>query len=111
MNNKQRVYRIQFHNQDEIYEIYARSIAQDFSYGFVEVADIIFGEQTELLVNPAEEKLKTEFAGVRRSYIPVQAIIRIDEVEQEGRGKIHQGKESRGTITSLPLGSPGKTDN
>jgi hypothetical protein len=41
-----------------------------------------------MIVDPAEEKLKSEFANVARSYIPMQAIIRIDEVEKEGEVKV-----------------------
>lgn len=108
MKDKQTIYRIQFHNNDHVYELYARSIAQDFSYGFVEVADMIFGERSELLVDPAEEKLKAEFEGVKRTYVPVSSVIRIDEVEKAGSGKIRQGSEVRGNISSFPIGRPGK---
>ena len=41
-----------------------------------------------MIVDPAEEKLKNEFSGVKRSFIPMQSVVRIDEVEKEGAGKI-----------------------
>ena len=110
MSSNKTVYRIQFHNQDKIYELYAHSIAQNFSYGFVEISDIIFGEHSELLVNPAEEKLKAEFAGVKRSYIPMQFVIRIDEVEKEGQNKIHNDVDKKGNVASFPMGFPGKPE-
>jgi hypothetical protein len=44
------------------------------------------------LVDPAEERLKNEFSGVKRSYIPMHSIIRIDEVEKEGPAKISEFK-------------------
>ncbi len=105
------IYRIQFHNQDKIYELYARSIAQNFSYGFLEIADIIFGEHSELLVNPAEEKLKAEFSGVKRTYIPMGAVIRIDEVEKEGQNKILEGIENTSNVTHFPIGTPETPDS
>ena len=37
------------------------------------------------------KKLKAEFNGVKRSFIPIQAIIRIDEVEKSGVSKISSG--------------------
>jgi hypothetical protein len=40
------------------------------------------------VVDPSEEHLKAEFTGVARTYLPMHAIIRIDEVEKEGHGKI-----------------------
>ena len=84
------IYKIIFYNQGEIYEIYARDIYQSEIYGFIEAEAFIFGEPDQVIVNPGEEKLKNEFRGVKRSFIPMQAIIRIDEVEQEGHGKIRE---------------------
>jgi hypothetical protein len=86
--NKKRLYKIIFHNQDSIYELYARSIAQGPLYGFVEIAELVFGETSKLLVDPAEERLKSEFAGVERIHIPVHSVIRIDEVDKTGTAKI-----------------------
>src|SRR5690606_39760650 len=77
-------YKVIFLNQGQVYEIFARAIYQSEMYGFIEVEEFVFGERTQLLVDPAEERLKTEFAGVKRSYIPMHAIVRIDEVEKEG---------------------------
>ena len=39
-------------------------------YGFVVIEDIVFGKNTSLVVDPSEEKLKTEFENVKRFYIP-----------------------------------------
>jgi hypothetical protein len=85
---KKRVYKVIFHNQGKIYELYAREIAQGHLYGFVEVGEIIFGERSAMLVDPVEERLKSEFSGVKFTYIPMHAIVRIDEVEKEGTNKI-----------------------
>jgi hypothetical protein len=88
------VYKVIFYNQGEIYEIYARDIYQSEMYGFVEVEEFVFKEGENVIVNPGEEKLKNEFSGVKRSFIPMQAIVRIDEVEREGEGKIKEIKSS-----------------
>ena len=82
------IYKVIFYNEGEIFEIYAREIYQSEMYGFIELEEIIFGEPNKVILNPGEEKLKSEFAGVKRSFIPLQAIIRIDEVERSGEGKI-----------------------
>jgi hypothetical protein len=97
-----RIYRIQYYNQQDIYELYARKISQDFLYAFLEVEDIIFGERSSVLVDPSEEKLKSEFAGVKRTYIPLQFIIRIDEVEKEGANKIISGNGKPGAVAHFP---------
>ena len=81
-------YKVIFHNQGQVYELFARAIYQSEMYGFIELEEFVFGERSQLVVDPAEEKLKTEFAGVKRSYIPMHAVIRIDEVEKEGAVKV-----------------------
>lgn len=81
-------FKVIFYNQNEVFEVYAKAIYQSEMYGFVEVEEFVFGERSQLLVDPGEEKLKNEFAGVKRSYLPMQSIIRIDEVEKEGESKV-----------------------
>ncbi|MEE8342392.1 MAG: DUF1820 family protein [Gammaproteobacteria bacterium] len=100
---QKRVYRVIFHNQGNVYELYARKVSQSNLYAFVEVEGIIFGERSELLVNPSEEKLKSEFSGVKCTYIPLQAIVRIDEVEKEGENKIISNDGSTGNVTPFPM--------
>jgi len=64
----------------------------------------LFGERSQLLVDPSEEKLKGEFAGVKRSYIPMQSIIRIDEVEKEGAVKVSEAKGN--SVATFPIPTP-----
>lgn len=82
------IYKVMFHNQNSVYEIYARAIYQSDMYGFIEIEELVFGKDRQMIVDPSEEKLKAEFSGVKRSYIPMHSIVRIDEVEKEGVGKI-----------------------
>ncbi|MDH3761891.1 MAG: DUF1820 family protein [Gammaproteobacteria bacterium] len=93
-------FRIQFHNNGKIYELYAHEVSQSQMAGFIEIGEIIFGEQSKLLIDPAEEKLKLEFANVKHTYIPHFAVIRIDEVERSGKNRI---LDSDGTsVTTFP---------
>jgi len=103
---KKHIYRISFYNQGNIYELHARNVRQSDMYAFVEVGDILFGERASVVVDPSEEKLKSEFAGVSRTYIPLQAVIRIDEVEHEGANKIIAADDTTGKITPFPLAPP-----
>lgn len=82
------IYKITFFNQEQVYEIYAKHVYQGDMYGFVIVEDIVFGEKSAIVVDPAEEKLRTEFEGVNRSFIPMHEIIRIDQVKKRGTAKI-----------------------
>jgi hypothetical protein len=90
-NSNKPIYKITFLNKGEVYEMFATQVYQSELYGFIEIEDYLFGEKSQVVVDPGEEKLKNEFAGVKRSFIPMQAIIRIDEVEKEGVSKISNG--------------------
>ncbi len=104
---KRRVYKVIFTNQGKVFEIYARRVQAGEIYGFVEVEGILFGEKTTLVVDPSEEQLKTEFSGVNRTYIPFHAVVRIDEVEREGKGKIVQlAGTGDGQTAAAPLPFP-----
>ncbi len=98
------IYKVIFHNQNQVYELYARAIYQSDMYGFIEVEEFVFGEKSQLVVDPSEEKLKSEFASVSRSYIPMHSIVRIDEVEKEGTGKIVEVKGDK--VTKFPFPGP-----
>jgi hypothetical protein len=100
------IYKIIFLNQGKVYELYARHVYQGDLYGFIEVEELIFGEQSTLLVNPSEERLQGEFAGVQRSFVPIHAIIRIDEVEKEGVSKIRPGGGSGDNVAAFPYSPP-----
>ena len=49
MAEQQHIYKILFHNQGQIYEVYARAIYQSDLYGFIEVEDYIFGDKTKVV--------------------------------------------------------------
>ena len=100
--SKKGIYKIVFMQSGEIYEVYAKSIFQSDMYGFIEVEDYIFDQNSQIVVDPIEEKLKTEFKGGNRSYIPINAILRIDEVEKRGNAKITKSKSSN----IMPLPTP-----
>ena len=104
MAEKDKTYRINFHNQGKVYEIYARSVHQSGLFGFIEIEEFVFGERTQVIVDPGEEKLKNEFASVARSYIPFHSLIRIDEVEKEGTPKVSEYKGEN--VTQLNLSKP-----
>lgn len=100
MSKQKHLYRIQFANQGKVYEIYAHEVDHGRMFGFLEIAGFEFGKRTELVVDPSEEKLKDEFAGVRRSFIPMHSVIRIDEVEKRGSARI---SDADGNVTPFPV--------
>ena len=86
------IYYVIFQNQGQVYELYARHVYQSDLMGFLEIEEFVFGERSQLIVDPAEERLKNEFSSITRSFIPMHAIVRIDEVEKEGACKITEAK-------------------
>ncbi|MDA7786346.1 DUF1820 family protein [Gammaproteobacteria bacterium] len=98
--NMKSVYKIIFIQLGEIYEVFAKQIYQSDMYGFIEVEEYIFNKDKQLVVDPSSEKLKKEFAKVERSYIPMNAILRIDEVRETGEAKI---KENKDRVSPFPL--------
>jgi|TARA_B110000014_G_scaffold260455_1_gene250239 hypothetical protein len=97
---KKGIYKILLIQLGEIYELYAQSIFQSDLYGFIEIEEYLFDQNSKILVDPSEEKLKSEFKGVKRSYIPIGSIIRIDEVDEKGNPKITEHKGDK--VTSIP---------
>lgn len=96
------IYKIIFLNQGEVYEMYARQVYQSDLWGFLEVEEFVFGERSQMIVDPVEEKLKNEFSSIKRSFVPLHSIVRIDEVEKEGACKITEVKGG-GNVTHFPF--------
>ena len=104
------IYKVIFHNQGEVYEIYARSVSQGGLFGFVEVEEIVFGEKNQVVVDPSEERLKSELEGVTRTYLPLHSIVRVDEVEKEGAARITARQKGDANLMLFP--TPGiKSDS
>ena len=96
------IYRVVFMSNNKVYELYAKAVFQSDMYGFIEIEDFVFGERAQVIVDPSEEKLKNEFAGVRRTYVPIHNLLRIDEVEKEGTARIREAT-SGDKVTHFPV--------
>lgn len=106
--SKPRLYRVSFQNQGQVYEIYCKSVSHGGLLGFVELEHLVFGEKISVVLDPGEEKLKTEFANVNRTYIPVHQVIRVDEVSKPGMARILTVAEGgSGKVTPFPVFTPG----
>ena len=102
-DSKQRLYHVAFYNQGQVYEVFARSVSQGALFGFVEIEELVFGERTTVVVDPAEEKLAAEFENVKRSYIPMHSIIRIDEVTRRGAAKMTPAEGGESKVRPFPV--------
>jgi hypothetical protein len=99
---KQLIYKVIFTQQSAVFEIYASDVSQSSMFGFVEVEKILFGERSKVVVDPSEDRLKTEFKGVKRVHIPLHAVLRIDEVEKRGVARVTSRAKSDGSVTAFP---------
>ena len=104
----QHIFKVHFVNQGKVYEIYARKVSHSSLLGFVEIEELVFGERAGVLLDPAEERIKSEFEGVKRSFLPLHSVLRIDEVSKRGASKIstYEGSNVTPFPSSLYPSSP-----
>ena len=84
MSKREPIYKVIFLNQGQVFEMYAKQIYQSDLWGFLEVEEFVFGERTQVVVDPSEETLMAQFDGVVRSFVPMHPIVRVDDVERMG---------------------------
>jgi len=97
----QPIYKIIFMSQGKVFEIYARHVSHGSLFGFIEVEKLVFGTRSTVVVDPSEERIQSEFAGVSRTYLPMHSIIRIDQVDKQGVSKISDIEG--GNVTQFPM--------
>jgi hypothetical protein len=109
------IFKVIFHNQGKVFEIYARKVGHGSLFGFIEVEELIFGEKSTVVVDPSEEKIQVEFAGVKRTYLPLHSVIRIDEVRKSGTAKV-SAADAASNVAQFPFpvytppGGPGSRE-
>jgi hypothetical protein len=103
MSRKKTLYKIVFHAQGQVVELFARQVTQSGIFGFVEVEELVFGQRSELVVDPSEEGIRSEYGGAKRLFLPLHAVLRIEEVEKEGAIRARPAKEAAGIVTPFPV--------
>jgi len=96
------IFRIMFVNQGKVYEVYARKVSHGELFGFIEVEELVFGERSSVVLDPSEERIKGEFSGVKRTFLPMHSILRIDEVRKQGVSKI-TALEAGANVAQFPM--------
>ena len=100
------IYKVMFVNQGKIYEVYARKVNHGSLFGFIEIEELVFGERLTVVLDPSEERIKSEFEGVKRSYLPLHSVLRIDEVKKQGVSKISTYEGSNVAQFPMPVFPP-----
>lgn len=97
------LYKVTFFNAGRIYELYAGRVSSSALWGFTEVADLVFDVHTGVVIDPTEERLRDEFAGTRSLHLPMQSIVRIEEVEKKGQSAIRDAATGEKVVTPFPM--------
>ena len=100
---KTKLYKITFLNHSKVYELYARQVAASGLWGFTEVGELVFDLHDGLVVDPTEERLRDEFGSTKVLHLPMQSIIRIEEVERKGQSMIRDAATGEKVVTPFPL--------
>ena len=83
--------------------MYARRVASSDIWGFIEVGEFDFDTRQGVLVDPAEERLREEFADTRTLHLPMHNVLRIEEVERRGTATIRDASDPARVITPFPM--------
>ena len=97
------LYKITFLNHGKIYELYGRHVAASSLWGFTVVGELVFDVHDGLVVDPTEERLRDEFAGTKVLHLPMQSIVRIEEVERKGQSAIRDAATGEKVVTPFPF--------
>ena len=103
MAKKRTLYKIVFQSQGQIVELYARQVGQGGLFGFIEIEELVFGARSQVVVDPSEEGLRAEFGDAKRLFLPLHAVIRIEEVDKEGPARVRTAPEGAGLVTPFPI--------
>lgn len=98
------LYKITFLNAGKIYELYARSVsASNALWGFTEVSGLVFDVHDGVVIDPTEERLRDEFGSTRVLHLPMQSVVRIEEVERKGQSAIRDAATGEKVVTPFPM--------
>ena len=95
------LFKVAFHSNGKVYELFAKAVDASLLPGFVVVSELVFEARGSIVLDPAEEKLRDEFADVTNLHLPMHTIIRIEEVSRRGTARIRDSKTGE-NITNFP---------
>ena len=99
------VYRIRYHELDEIKTIHVRYISEESLVGFLEADELILNNDAGI----ENSEASLEFNGVQRIYLPLQVILRIDEIDLGAHlSNVESIKNTKGNVSRFPSDSATK---
>ena len=100
-----KLYKVTFLSQGKSLELYARHVASSALWGFTEVGELVFEQKDGVVVDPTEERLREEFEHTKILHLPMQCIVRIEEVDKRGPLAIRDAADGE-KIMPFPLAPP-----
>jgi len=97
------LYKVTFLSLGKVYELYARSVGSGSLWGFTEVGELVFDVHDGIVVDPTEERLRDEFGNTKVLHLPMQSVLRIEEVEKKGQSAIRDAASGEKVITPFPM--------
>ena len=107
--SKNTLFKVVFLNNGKVYELFAEGVISSGLWGFIEVSDLVFETSEGIVVDPTEEKMRDEFSGATAMHLPIQSVLRIEEVEKRGKCLIRD-RQSGEKVTPFPM-PPSKSQN
>ena len=99
------LYKIIFLNHGKVYELYSEGVTSSGLWGFIEVSDLVFESGDSLVVDPTEEKMRQEFEDAKVLHLPIQRVLRVEEVEKRGLCLIRDRKSGE-KVAPFPVSPP-----
>ena len=96
------LYKVTFFNAGKVYELYARRVGASSLWGFTEVGELVFDVNEGVVIDPTEERLRDEFAATKSLHLPMQSIVRVEEVERKGQSVIRDAASGERIVTPFP---------
>jgi hypothetical protein len=98
-----KLFKVTFLNHGRVYELYARHVSASSLWGFTEVGELVFDVNDGVVIDPTEERLRDEFGNTRVLHLPVQSIVRVEEVEKKGQSAIRDAATGESVVAMFPL--------
>lgn len=104
-----KLYKVTFFNAGKIYELYAHSVGSSAFWGFTDISDLVFDVNEGIVIDPTEERLRDEFAHTKALHLPMQSVIRIEEVDRKGQLAIRDAGTGEKVVMPFPMpAKPGR---
>jgi hypothetical protein len=101
-----KLYKVTFLSQGKMLELYAHHVASSALWGFTEVGEIVFDQQEAVVIDPTEERLREEFRHTRVLHLPIQCIVRVEEVDKREPLVIRDAASGEKVVTLFPIAPP-----